>query len=86
MSLLSPFFKLDLIYSGDLIKEKTLLEEEIFRCNKYLGYSISELEKMTVYRRKYFIDLHNKENEKEKERAEKLKEQNKIKAKGKSKR
>lgn len=70
---------MDLIFSGDLIKEKTALNDEIFRCNKYLGYSIDELEKMPVYRRKYFIDLHNKEVEKEKMEAEKNKNKSKSK-------
>lgn len=74
MSLLKPFFKLDLIFSGDLIKQKTLLKKELFDCHQYMNYSHTELEKMPVYVRKYYIDLHNKRVEKEKEEIERNKQ------------
>lgn len=43
------------------------LKREIWLCHKNMDLTISEIEKMPIQDRKYYISLHNKQVEKEKE-------------------
>lgn len=49
------------------------LKKELWLCHKNMDISFTELYEMTVYDRKLYITLHNKEVEKEREKYEQMK-------------
>ena len=49
------------------------LKKELWLCHKNMDISFTELYQMTVYDRKLYIQLHNKDVEKERERYEQMK-------------
>jgi len=76
---LKPFLPLELIYSGTLAREKEALLKEWYDCHQYMGFSMKEIEDMPVYKRKFFINEHNKKMEKLKQDSENKKNKKKKK-------
>ena len=65
MALLTRFFVSTILFSQRTDFEKNL-KKELWLCHRNMNLSMDELYKMTVADRKSFIQIHNKEVEKEK--------------------
>ena len=73
MALLIPFLNSTILFSYISSEFKMLFEKEIFGCMTYVGIDHNTLWDMPVFRRKFYISMH---NEKIKEANEKSRVKN----------
>jgi hypothetical protein len=66
-----PHFQVSLVWEAICFtifeNQKRDLEDELFSCHKFIGISMDQLQKMPVFKRKYWIQKHNEHVKKEKE-------------------
>ena len=67
---LVPFLESKILFSLTSNFEKNL-KHELWLCHKNMGLSMTEIERMAIRDRKYFIREHNKQIEQEKQRLNK---------------
>lgn len=68
---LIPFLGSTILFSLTSNYEKNL-KHELWLCHKYMDLTMEEIYNMTVIDRKNYIQIHNKQVEKEKEKLDKI--------------
>lgn len=72
VALSTRFFDSKILFSLMFDHYEKHLKQELMMCHKYMGFSMTELNRMTVHDRRHYIKLHNQIIEKEKDKYKKL--------------
>ena len=65
-----PFFDSKILFSLTFETYEKQLKQELMMCHKHVGFTLTELMKMTVNDRRNYIRIHNRQVEEEKRRHE----------------